>query len=66
MFVTVLYLPAGVRGLPLQDVLRERRRLQLIFVEGHLVYHHGLRVQTGETNVGVGRAGGLRGAQRER
>lgn len=50
----VLYLPAGVWGLPLQNVLCERRRLQLILVKGHLVDHHGLSVETGETNVGVG------------
>lgn len=49
----VLYLPAGERGLPLQDVLGERRGLQLILVKGHLVDHHGLRIQTRESNVGV-------------
>lgn len=43
-FVSGPYLPAGVRRLPFQYILRERRRLQLILVEGHLVYHHGLRV----------------------
>ena len=54
-----VYLPAGVRGLPLQDELSERRRLQLVFVERHLIDHHGLRVQAGETDVRVRRAGGL-------
>ena len=39
------HLPAGVGGLPLQDVLGERRRLQLVLVKGHLVYDHGLGVQ---------------------
>lgn len=58
------YLPAGVGGLPLQYVLRERRRLQLILVKGHLVYNHGLRVQTGEPNVWVGWAWRLDGTER--
>lgn len=66
VLVAALYLPAGVWGLPLQYVLCERRRLQLILVEGHLVYHHGLGVQTGETDVGVGRARGLGGTGRRR
>lgn len=48
------YLPAGEGRLPLQNVLCERRRLQLILVKGHLVYNHGVRVQTGETNMWVG------------
>ena len=50
------HLPAGVGGLPLQDVLGERRRLQLVLVKGHLVYDHGLGVQAGEVHVGVRRA----------
>lgn len=57
------YLPAGVRGLPLQYVLREGWRLQLVLVKGHLVNHHGLRVQTGETNMGVGWTWRLHGTQ---
>lgn len=61
--MTGAYLPAGVRGLPLQYVLRERWRLQLVLVKGHLVYHHGLRVQTGETNMGVGWTWRLHGTQ---
>ena len=58
-----MYLPAGVRRLPLQYVLRERRGLQLILVERHLVDHHWLGVQAGETNMGVGRTRGLSGRQ---
>ena len=50
------HLPAGVGGLPLQDVLCERRGLQLVLVKGHLVYDHGLGVQAGEVHVGVRRA----------
>ena len=53
------YLPAHVRGLPLQHVLREGRGLQLVLVEGQLVDHHGLTVGTGEAHHGVGRAGRL-------
>lgn len=47
------HLPAGVWRFPLQNVLRQRRRLKLVLVKGHLIDHHGLSVQTGETNVGV-------------
>lgn len=58
------YLPAGVGGLPLQYVLRERWRLQLILVKGHLVYNHGLRIQAGETDMWVGWTWRLDGTQR--
>lgn len=58
------YLPAGVGGFPLQYVLCERWRLQLILVKGHLVYNHGLRIQTGETNMWVGWTWRLDGTRR--
>ena len=48
--------------LPFQDVLGERRGLQLILVEGKLVNHHGLTVHTRETNNRMSRARWLREA----
>lgn len=51
--ITATHLPAHGGLLAGEDVLCERRRLQLIFVEGEVVNHHGLLAGAGELHIGV-------------
>lgn len=51
--ITPTHLPAHGGLLAGEDVLCERRRLQLIFVEGEVVNHHGLLTGAGELHIGV-------------
>lgn len=53
---TPSHLPAHVRRFPLQDVLCERRRLQLIFVKRQFVDNHRLTVDTEKPHHRMGRA----------
>lgn len=56
-FVRVGYkdLPADGRLLPGQDVLRQRTRLELVFVEGEILDDERLLAHAGELDIGVSR-----------
>ena len=53
-------LPAVAGLLPAEDEQGERTRLQLVLVEGEVLYYHGLLISAGKLESGVSRPRGQR------